>query len=152
MVARECPHDAEHTLFSWRWTQVLDLLPQVTDTRRQCLDWARPGQVTRASCHVADKPGDELETDLPSFKKNIIVHVVCRCTRYHAARRIESKTAKDMLGGLHQCWFQHFGFPSVLYFDAEGSINVPGVSEALAAEGTRLHLRAPGQHCRHIER
>ena len=132
--------------------RVLELLPQVTDTCRQCLEWARPGVDTRTSSHIADKPGDELEVDLLFFKKSIIAHAVCRCSRYHAAIHINSKEAPDIIEGLNKCWFQHFGFPSVLIIDGEGSISVPEVGAEFRAEGTRIQIRAPGQHARHIER
>ena len=132
--------------------RVLDMVPDIVNTCRECRLWQKPGRDTKATSDVAIKINDQVETDLMFYQRHIIWHGICRASRWHATREIQSKEAKSILEAFFEAWVAFLGPPRQMYMDGESSINTDESKAELKSAGTELVVRAPSQHCRYIER
>ena len=72
--------------------QVLDTIPDIVRTCRECIAWAKPGEQTQASLSVSTKFNDEVEADILFVSRYMIWHMIDRAIRFHAGpqRRLKS--------------------------------------------------------------
>ena len=71
--------------------KVLQLIPEIVQTCKICRKWAKLGPDNVCSVEIPDKFNDQVECDLLFVRKHINFHMICRCTRWHAARVIPDK-------------------------------------------------------------
>ena len=131
---------------------VLDDVPRVIDTCRSCCKWARPLPASVASVNVPTEFNQHVEGDLMFYHKYIIVHFICRTTRWRAAMEIQSKQWKDIVDAFNLVWLTQHGPPKGLLFDGEKAVGSDEALQFFKANGIHFHKRAKGQHCRYIER
>ena len=97
--------------------------------------------------------------DLLFYHKEVICHLIDRCTRWHAACILKGnlegkgkKTTESLLDAVFVIWLAIFGPPQFLYVDGESGIINKEAIESLKKQGTEVKTRAPKQHAQFIER
>lgn len=71
--------------------KVLDIVPGIVDTCRECRAWEAAGPATQSVVRISYKFNEHVEVDLMFYKQFIVFHMIWRCTRWHAAIGNESK-------------------------------------------------------------
>jgi hypothetical protein len=71
--------------------EIIELVPDIVDTCRECRAWQRPGKETVASIRVSTKFNEHVEMALMFYKQFIICHFIDRATRWHVAEHVQSK-------------------------------------------------------------
>merc|ERR1712078_109051 len=71
--------------------RVIDLVDGVVDTCKVCRTWSKPLPEPVASIHVATTFNQQVEADLMFYRKNIIMHMIDRCTRWHAGGAVPDR-------------------------------------------------------------
>ena len=133
--------------------EVLKMIPETVDTCRVCREWSKPGPSRACNVEVADKFNEQVECDLLFVHKNIIFHMIDRCTRWHAAKIVENKEEKTLMTAIEELWVTTHGSPKELITDGESGITrSESTNRYLARKGIRLHVRGKEQHARFIER
>ena len=132
--------------------KVLDLIPSVIETCRECRNWQPPKPNTQHSLSVSMVFNEHLEVDLMFYREHIIFHGVDRATRWHAATTVASKEGEVLFEALSTCWINTFGPPKFLVCDGEGGFWRPEIMARIRRMGTEPKLRAPEQHARYVER
>jgi len=106
-----------------------------------------------ASVELAEQFNQQVECDLLFIYKFIIFHLLCRCTRWNAAKVIPNREASTLISALNDTWVTIHGPMKELIVDGETGIAEPLSSGLfLARKGIKLVTRAPDQHARYIER
>ena len=137
--------------------KILDLVPAILDTCRECRAWASSKADITPSVELTTKP-EQVEGDILFYKRHAIWHMVDRCDRWHAAEEIQTKEFASIRRAIENCWIKIYGAPKYLVVDGEGAIaHAGGEPTAEAAEFLKHHgitprIRAPDQHARMIER
>ena len=133
--------------------KVLDLIPEVVQTCKVCREWAKPGPSNACSVELPDTFNQQVECDLLFVHKNIIFHMLDRCTRWHAATLTPNKEDESLITAIDTIWTGIHGPPKELITDSESGIALSHkTTEYLARQGTKLHPRGKDQHARYIER
>lgn len=70
---------------------VLELVPDIVDTCKECRKWQRPGKETIATVGVSTQFNEHVEIDLMFYRKYIVCHFIDRASRWRAAKMIENK-------------------------------------------------------------
>ena len=73
----------------------LRLLPSICDTCRVCREWQKPRPQAVPSVAFPERFNDQVEVDLLFYDKKIILHMICRTTRWHAAVEVENKEGDE---------------------------------------------------------
>ena len=132
--------------------KVLDCVPKVIQTCRECRNWQPPKPNTQHSLSVSLRCNEHVEVDLLFYRDHIIFHGIDRATRWHAAVPTASKEGETLFEALSTCWLTIHGPPQTLVCDGEGGLWRPEIAARIRRLGTDLKLRAPEQHARYIER
>ena len=82
----------------------------------------KPLPASVASVNVAEEFNAAIEVDLMFYLDHIILHCICRCTRWHAAIEVKGRDTDTLIEGLHDCWIRIHGPPKELLVDGEGGI------------------------------
>ena len=122
------------------------------DTCRECRAWKKPSPDTTPAIELAVKQNEYVEGDLLFYKKHIVMHLIDRADRFHAAREVFSKQPQELLEALDTMWITIFGEIQHLVFDGEGAMGSDIAKEYLDHRGIKLRVRAPEQHAHLIER
>ena len=132
---------------------ILDELHNVVDTCATCRTWAKPQNEAVPSVALPTAFNAQVEADLMFYKKYIILNLLDRTTRWHAARVIQDKQASTILDAVDEMWFSHHGAMQEFIMDGERAVAISGdAADAFKRRGVKLHIRAPGQHARLVER
>ena len=132
---------------------VLELVPDIVDTCRECRRWQKPKEDTIATIKMSTKFNEHVEMGLMFYKNFIVCHFIDRATRWHAATMVESKEDTTLVQALLTCWVGTHGPMTELIVDGERGVgNSHTFTNELKARGIKLHIRAPNQHARYIER
>ena len=131
---------------------VINLVPEVVDTCRECRAWQRPGPEPTPSVDLAVKQNDQVEGDLLFYKEYIVWHMVDRADRWHAAIQVENKTTEALCEAITKCWLQPFGPFKTLIVDGESGLFSTDAADFFKRHGIEVRQRAPGQHARLVER
>ena len=133
--------------------EVLDIIPSIVDTCEACRKWQRPGPDAQATSSVSENFNDIVEGDLVYYKEQPILHLVDRCTRWHAAVLVPSRTTKDLIEAIDTSWIRVFGPMKKLVLDMETAIYKSFTAgDYLERKGIKYEARAVGQHARYAER
>ena len=132
---------------------VLNLVDEIVDTCSVCRTWKPPMHASIATASLPLAFNDQVEIDLLFYKKLIILHMVCRCTRWHAGRQVANKTMEALIPAIDECWCCHHGSMKELILDGEGALAKDWDSrDYFSRKSIKVTIRAPGQHARFIER
>ena len=133
--------------------EVISLVDERVDTCTVCRTWSKPLPTSVASVSMPTAFNAQVETDLMFYKKLIILHLICRCVRWHAARQVHSRTMEELITAIEECWVSHHGPMKELILDGETALAKGWESrEYFARKTIKVTIRAPGQHARLIER
>ena len=77
--------------------KILDLVPAVIDTCRECRAWASSKADVTPSVELTTQPNEQVEGDILFYKRYVIWHMVDRCDRWHAAEEIPTKEFASIL-------------------------------------------------------
>ena len=94
----------------------------------------------------------EIEADILFYENFSIWHMVDRADRWHAGKRIVSKTSAILQEAIDVTWLQVFGPFKKLIIDGEKGIDSTSTRDFLARHGIDLQIKAKDQHARMIER
>jgi hypothetical protein len=132
---------------------VLDIVPDVVDTCRECRAWQKPERKTVASIRMSTKFNEHVEMDLLFYKDFIVCHFIDRTSRWHATKEVKSKTAEELFEALMTAWISIHGPMQELIIDGESGVTTSTIMEnELKARGIKLNVRAVKQHANYIER
>ena len=132
--------------------EILDMIPDIIHTCRECRAWASAGSDTIPSITLAIKFNEYVEVDLMFYKQLIIFHLICRATRWHASSEVENREEDTLLDALDRIWSSIHGPMKFLISDGEGGLTNERVKAMLMSKGIEVKTRAPEQHARFIER
>ena len=79
-------------------------------------------------------------------------HMICRCTRWHAAKIIQTREEAELMDALLTVWRSVHGPPEFFYIDGKLGLNTDEARPHIKRQGSISKLRAPQQHARFIER
>jgi len=85
--------------------------------------------------------------------------MICRCTRWHAAREIPndqgygSKTTQSLIDAIYEMWISIHGAPQEFLMDGEAGIAMSkNAKQFFDHHTTKLTFRATGKHCHFVEK
>ena len=134
-------------------SEVIDLVKDVVDTCKVCREWSKPLPTTQSSVELATTFNQQVECDLMFYEKHIILHMVDRATRWHAALEVQGRTMEHLIAGIDACWVGLHGPMKEFIMDGETAIAQGWESrDYFTRKGITVHIRAPQQHARFIER
>ena len=124
----------------------------IINSCRECRVWSAAGNATIATTSLPTKFNQKVEGDLLFYKRSIIFHLVCRCTRWHSGAVIADKSEQTLLDTIHASWIAIFGPMEELYFDGESGLSTTSAADHLKRLGVAIKIRAPEQHAQYAER
>ena len=65
---------------------VLEQIPEIIKTCRECRIWVTPAPATQQSVTLPARFGQQVESDLLFYKEHIIFHSICRAVPRHASK------------------------------------------------------------------
>ena len=151
-------HASEHTMKRFLEkvgvsTKALDLIPEICQTCKTCREWQTPGPSTALNTNFADTFNQQVECDLLFVGKQIIFHMIDRCTRWHATVLVPGKDEETLMTAIDTIWVSIHGPMKELITDGESGIVLSNTTnQYLARKGIKLHPRGKDQHARFIER
>ena len=74
--------------------EVIELIPDIVDTGKECRKWQRPKNDTIASINVSTKFNEHVEMHFLFYRKFTACHFIDRASRWHAAKVVDSKRAR----------------------------------------------------------
>ena len=124
--------------------EVLDLIPAIVDTCRVCRTWARPQPDSVANVNLSDKFNQQVEIDIMYYLDHLVLHMICRCTRWHAAKEIRCRETKEILEGVNSIWLTIHGPMKELVGDGEKAWARDLKADSFwQRRGINMHVRAP---------
>ena len=102
--------------------EVLDMVPDIVDTCKECRKWQRPGNETIAASSLSTKFNEHVEMDLMFYRKFIVCHFIDRASRWHAAKVIDCKEDTTLVEALLTTWIQIHGPMTELIVDGERGV------------------------------
>ena len=99
--------------------EVLEMVPDVVDTCRECRAWQRPKQEPAPSVELTMKQNDQVQGDIMFYKQHLIWHMVDRAERWQAAIEVPNKTTGALCDAITKCWIQIHGPFRCLVIDGE---------------------------------
>ena len=134
-------------------TNILSEIPNIINTCRECRAWQSKPRDTIPSITLATHFNEIVEWDLLFYQHFIVNHEIDRCTRFHASCEVQSKGEDELLDAIATTWMTNHGPPKTFVIDGETSLSQGEKSKQYFQRiGTQLHVRAPNQHARFIER
>ena len=131
----------------------LDRIPAVVDTCRVCRMWAKPGPDSNASANMPTEFNQIVEMDIMYYLGKIIFHMLCRCTRWHAAKEIPKNDDETVIEAIYDIWVKVHGSPKLLVGDGGREWEVSlDTNLFFKRRGITVNIRAPRQHARYVER
>ena len=131
---------------------ILDLVPDVIATCRECRAWTSRPRDTVPSLSIAMAFNEIVETDLLFYKEHIVHHFVCRASRWHSAVESPSKLADQLLENISTAWINQYGPMQTLVSDQESGLNTEDAIKKLKRLGVIIKFRGKDQHARYVER
>ena len=132
--------------------EVVDLIDGIVDTCAVCRTWMTPRPDSQASANVTQIFNHQVELDLMYYKKKVILHLVDRCTRWHAGKEVDGKEMATLIAGIDEVWVGIHGPMKELIVDGETALKGGDTQLYMKRKGIHLIIRGPGQHARFIER
>ena len=130
--------------------KTLDLIPSIVNSCSVCREWAKPLPDSASNMNIPDAFNQQIECDLMFSQGLNILHLIDRCTRWHAAAIVPDKSATTLTTTIDRIWFSIHGPPREFIMDGEPGITKDKeVLEYLAHRRVKLHIRAPGQRTMH---
>ena len=90
-------------------THVLNLIPSIIETCRQCRAWAKHGDDVTPSVDLQMEQNHTVEADIMFYKQFMVWHMIDRADRWHAGTQIESKDTTTLCDALDTTWCQIWG-------------------------------------------
>ena len=133
--------------------EVTDLVDDIVETCNVCRTWSKPQPNSIATLSVSTKFNEQVEADLLFYKKHVILHLVCRCIRWHAGRVVPDKTMESLIQAIDEMWVSIHGPMKEFIIDGETAIAKGWETrEYFKRKGIKEVIRATGMHARFIER
>ena len=137
--------------------RILNMLPGVCNTCKVCREWQKPSPAHQTAIDIPDKFNEQIEADLMFVDqeevKHLVLHMICRCTRWHAAREVPNKNEDTLLNAMNEMWFSIHHGNCDLHIDGESGITLSvQASQFLLRQNVRVKRRAPGTHANYAER
>eukprot|EP00439_Symbiodinium_sp_Y106_P057262 s2270_g8.t1 len=136
--------------------EILDLVPEITDTCRVCRHWARPSPDAKPTSRLVIGFNLEIEGDLMFVrhkgKSNIILVLVCRGVRWTSATCVPDRQTSTLLMAIDSQWVSIFGAPQILLFDGETGLDDDESTTYFQLKGIVKRTAAPQQHTRIVDR
>ena len=129
----------------------LDMIKPIVDTCRECRAWQPPGHAIMSSVSLPTNFNDEGECDLLFYKRKIAFHIIDRALKLSDGCEIDNKNRDTLLDAYVTAWVQSKGPFKILYMDGEKGLDNDEAKAELQRLGTKLRIRAPGQHANIIE-
>ena len=129
----------------------LGLIGPIVDTCRECRAWQRPGDRNTVTVEITTKFNDKGETDLFYYKRHIAFHIMDRAIKFSDGCEIPNKFKEDLMEAYMTTWYQRYGPFKELYTDGEMGWNNSAAIAELEQLGTKLQVRAKGQHANTVE-
>ena len=133
-------------------SEVLELVPQITESCRVCREWSRPGAKIKVSGSLTTTFNATVELDLLFYKESIIGHLLDVCIKWSSTALVADRTVGSLLSFISRSWVNVFGPMKILVSDNEGAIASEEAGLILKRLGVERRLRAPGQHAVSVER
>ena len=133
-------------------TTTLERIPGIVATCKECRVWQPPDPQTQTSFRVSVKFNEHVECDLLFYHRRIILHLICRATRWHVAGEVADKTENTLWEGVNSLWLTTHGPMNSFIVDGEKGMTSEEFHNRLKARGIKLEIRAVQQHARYIER
>jgi len=132
---------------------VIDLVDSIVETCAICRTWSKPLPTSVATLSVSTAFNEQVECDLLFYKKYIILHLICRCIRWHAAKVVASRHMEVLIQAIDDVWVSIHGPMKEFIIDGETAIAKGWESkEYFKRKGIKETIRAPGMHAHFIER
>ncbi|CAE7353799.1 RE1 [Symbiodinium sp. CCMP2592] len=132
--------------------RVIEMIPDIINTCRECRKWARPGPNTQHALTASLRFNQHVEVDLLFYRTHIVLHLICRATRWHGGCVVQSKQGEELFEALQTAWIGIHGPMETLVSDGESGLWREEIAGRLKRQGVNLKPRAPQQHARFIER
>ena len=133
--------------------EVLQEIPNIVNTCRECRAWQSKGRDTIPSISLATHFNEYVEWDLMFYKQFIVNHEIDRCTRWHASCEVPSKHDQVLLDAIEKTWVSLHGPPENFIIDGEAALATAQLAKDYFKSKTiTVKVRAPQQHARYIER
>ena len=132
--------------------RVIEMIPDIINTCRECRKWARPGPNTQHALTASLRFNQHVEVDLLFYRTHIVLHLICRATRWHGGCVVQSKQGEELFEALQTAWIGIHGPMESLVSDGESGLWKEEIAGRLKRQGVILKPRAPQQHARFIER
>ena len=134
--------------------EVLDLVPEITDTCRVCRHWSRPAPDAKPTNRMVIGFNIEIEGDLMFVRhkgvQNILLVLVCRGVRWTSACCVSDKQTQSLLIAIDSMWIAVF--PQVRLFDGETGLDDDESTTFFQLRGITKRTAAPKQHTRIVDR
>ena len=98
---------------------VLNLIPDIVDTCRECRAWQRPDNETVPSMRLATAFNELVEVDLMFYKQHIILSMIDRASRWHAAKEVPNREGETLFDSIMTTWIGIHGPMKELISDGE---------------------------------
>ena len=96
---------------------VLKLVPEIVETCPICREWSEPLPASIPSSVVALEFNQQIEIDVMFYKKHIVLHMVDRCTRWHASTEVNGKDMENLIPAIDRIWVGLHGPPKEVIVD-----------------------------------
>ena len=129
---------------------VLDKIPQVIDTCRECRQWSRPAHETIPTLRMTTRFQRTCGSRYPFLSRVRcipLINLICCATRWHAAAVIRSKQEEELLSAMRKIWFSIHGPMQQLIIDGELGVTGPSAQAKLKRLGVAVKVRAPAPTC-----
>ena len=103
--------------------QVLQLIPSIIETCRQCRVWAKHGDEVTPSVELQMEQNHTIEADIMFYKQFMVWHMLDRADRWHAASVIEAKDTKTLCEAIDTTWCQIYGPFKHFVIDGESGVS-----------------------------
>ena len=74
--------------------RVLDMIPDVVDTCRECRAWQKTDPDVTPALELATQRNDKVEADILSYRDYLIWHIIDRADRWHAATVVPDRMSE----------------------------------------------------------
>ena len=102
--------------------EVINLVDDILDTCQVCRTWSKPLPASIATATISTVFNEQVECDLLFYKKHIILHMMCRCIRWHAAKVIPNREMPTLVQAIDDCWVGIHGAMKQFIMDGETAI------------------------------
>ena len=83
---------------------MLDIIPDIVETCRDCRRWQKPGNESIASANISTKFNENVEMDLMFYKEDTVCHFIDRASRWRATKSIADKFDQTLTEALITVW------------------------------------------------